>query len=128
MTPRSRSGGFAMKRILVTMLALSAIGLTACEDRTSSPRTTRNGSSRQPDNTGVNTRDRDNTTLTPGDQAQGSDTDRKITAEIRRAITNDSNMSVDARNIKIVTLNGAVTLRGPVDSQQEKDAIEAHAT
>src|SRR5437667_1977075 len=99
-----------MKRILVTMLALSAIGLTACEDRTSSPRTTRNAGN-QPDNTGVNTRDRDNTTLTPGDQAQGSDTDRKITAEIRRAITNDSNMSLDARNIKIITLNGAVTLR-----------------
>ena len=36
-------------------------------------------------------------------------------------------MSVDARNIKIVTLNGAVTLRGPVDSQQEKDAIEGRA-
>jgi osmotically-inducible protein OsmY len=48
----------------------------------------------------------------------------KYTAEIRSRITGDSSMSVNARNVKIVTSQGKVTLRGPVDSAAEKDAIE----
>src|SRR6185369_3411455 len=81
----------------------------------------------KPDNTRVNERDRSTGTLTPPDQAQGTDTDRRITADVRKAITDDSAMSMNGRNVKIVTLNGVVTLRGPVDSQAEKDAIEAKA-
>jgi osmotically-inducible protein OsmY len=53
--------------------------------------------------------------------------DVEITAEIRRAIVDDSAMSTNARNIKIITDKGAVTLRGVVDSQAEKTAIEEKA-
>jgi osmotically-inducible protein OsmY len=75
----------------------------------------------------VNQRDRSNATKTPPDQAEGTAADRAITAEIRRAITSDASMSASAKNIKIITNNGTVTLRGPVDSQAERDAIEAKA-
>jgi osmotically-inducible protein OsmY len=74
------------------------------------------------DNTAVNARD-DGSAKTPLDQGQNS-TDVTVTADIRKAIVNKSNMSINARNVKIITEKGHVTLRGPVDSQNEKDAIE----
>ena len=75
------------------------------------------------DNTAVNTRDTDSSAKTPFDQGQGT-ADISVTADIRMAIVNKSEMSINARNVKIVTENGRVTLRGPVESQAEKDAIE----
>lgn len=78
------------------------------------------------DNTTLNKRDRDGSTALPTDQKENQ-ADVKITAEVRRMITSDDTMSVNARNVKIVTANGMVTLRGPVNSQAEKDAIETKA-
>ncbi len=81
----------------------------------------------KPDNTAENTVDRLGDTKTPFDQSESSD-DIKITAEIRRAIMNDDSMSMNAQNSKIVTdRSGVVTLRGVVDSQAEKDSIDAKA-
>ena len=71
-------------------------------------------------------RNRNDTDPTPLDQGQ-SESDVRITAEIRRAIMDDSSMSVNAQNCKVITKNGLVTLRGPVASQAEKDAIAAKA-
>jgi osmotically-inducible protein OsmY len=73
------------------------------------------------DNSAKNKRD-DGTTVTPVDQGK-SETDLKATTAIRKAIIADKAMSVDAQNVKIVTVNGTVTLRGPVDSLGEKDRI-----
>ena len=53
--------------------------------------------------------------------------DLKITRQIRRALTKDRELSTDAKNIKIITIDGAVTLRGPVKSEQEKADIAAKA-
>lgn len=79
------------------------------------------------DNTERNAVDRDTATKTPMDQSNSS-ADIKITAEIRRSIMEDKSMSTSAQNCKIVTdKSGVVTLRGPVASQAEKDAIEAKA-
>ncbi len=77
-----------------------------------------------PDNTGLNTRDRSDATLTPGDQG-GTEADRELTRRIRRAITSNDQLSTDAKNIKIITTNGKVTLRGPVKDQQEQKTIES---
>ena len=79
-----------------------------------------------PDNTRLNARDRSGDTLTPGDQAENQQ-DLEITRRIRRAITSDDQLSQDAKNIKIVTANGKVTLRGPVKNEQERKAIESIA-
>jgi sporulation protein YlmC with PRC-barrel domain len=72
--------------------------------------------------TGINTRDRDNRNPTAIDQ--GNDKlDIGITARIRREITSANDLSVDAKNVKIITQNGHVTLRGPVNTVDEKRRI-----
>jgi hypothetical protein len=77
---------------------------------------------KQPDNTGVNKRDRSGQGLTSGDQGN-SRSDRELTRSIRRAITQNDQLSTTAKNIKIITANGKTTLRGPVKSEQEKEQI-----
>jgi len=48
-----------------------------------------------------------------------------VLAEIRKNIVNDSSLSMNAKNVKILYAKGLVTLRGPVDSDEEKAAVEA---
>jgi hyperosmotically inducible protein len=81
---------------------------------------------RTADNTSINQRDRGHETLTPMDQSN-KPSDLEMTREIRRAIVKYDDLSIDARNIKIITVDGAVTLRGPVKSEQEKADIAAKA-
>ena len=78
------------------------------------------------DNTARNSRDRDGTTKTSGDQAE-NETDRQISASIRQAVVGDNSLSMNAHNVKIITSGGTVTLRGPVKSMEEKAAIESIA-
>ncbi|MDB4940643.1 MAG: hypothetical protein JWP97_177 [Labilithrix sp.] len=73
-------------------------------------------------NTKKNERDRNGATLTPMDQGAGKD--RDITAAVRRAVVADGSLSFNAKNVKIITQNGKVTLRGPVKSDAEKANIE----
>jgi hypothetical protein len=77
-------------------------------------------------NTGMNVRDRDGSTATPLDQSN-NEADLQTTARIRQAILDDPALSVTAENIKIITVSGKVTLRGPVKSAAEKSAIVAKA-
>ena len=56
-----------------------------------------------------------------------SEADIRISASIRKAVVDDSSLSVNAHNVKITTADGAVTLRGPVKSEQEKSTIESKA-
>ena len=72
-------------------------------------------------NTAVNTRDRDGTLPTPADQ-KSNDTDMANVTAIRKKIM-DSELSIDARNVKIVAENGRVTLRGPVRTSAEKETV-----
>ncbi|MDQ3563500.1 MAG: BON domain-containing protein [Pseudomonadota bacterium] len=76
------------------------------------------------ENTERNVRDKSDATLTPENQVEGDDGDRKITAEIRRAVVGDDSLSLNAQNVKIITLNRVVTLRGPVESEAEKTTID----
>jgi hypothetical protein len=84
------------------------------------------GPTTAPDNTRVNTRDRDDRQLTPMDQG-GSESDRTTTQKIRQAVVGDKALSFNAKNVKIITVNGRVTLRGPVKSDAERASIEAKA-
>jgi hyperosmotically inducible periplasmic protein len=79
-----------------------------------------------PDNTKVNKADRDQNRPT-ADQQKENRSDREITRQIRRSITQDKALSSYAHNVKIITQNGNVTLRGPVRSEEDKNAIEAKA-
>jgi len=75
------------------------------------------------DNTGRNVRDQGDRTLTPGDQSNSAP-DIDLTQRIRKGITSDDAMSMQARNVKVITRDGVVTLRGPVETQAEKASIE----
>ena len=75
------------------------------------------------ENTEINVRDKDNTTLTPEDQKE-TKKDIKITAHIRKAVVKNKSLSANAQNVKIITRNGVVTLRGPVESKKESKKIK----
>jgi hyperosmotically inducible protein len=79
-----------------------------------------------PDNTGRNERDQSGKTLTPGDQSTNK-ADVELTRKIREAVVADKSLSTDAHNIKIITIDGMVTLRGPVGSDTERTKIVATA-
>ena len=79
-----------------------------------------------PDNSGRNERDSEGGTLTPMDQG-GSEADMKTTQAIRKAIVDNDALSVNAQNVKIITVDGVVTLRGPVKDAGEKSTIAAAA-
>jgi hyperosmotically inducible protein len=87
---------------------------------------TNDAQSYKPDNTGRNVRDRSDATLTPEEQGS-SDSDRELTRSIRRAISTNDQFSVLAKNVKIITVNGKATLRGPVENEQEKQGVESAA-
>lgn len=74
------------------------------------------------DNSAQNRRDRDHHTLTPPDQSN-KPADLEMTRNIRRALVKDDQLSTEAKNIKVITVDGKVTLRGPVKTDQEKAAI-----
>jgi osmotically-inducible protein OsmY len=79
-----------------------------------------------PDNTGGNVRDRRGETRTSSDQSESA-ADRTLTQRIQQAVAADELLSTAAKNIKIITLNGVVTLWGPVNSLEEKGSIAAIA-
>jgi hyperosmotically inducible periplasmic protein len=76
----------------------------------------------QVDNTRINVRDQNDATLTAGDQG-ATEADRDITQQIRKSLTGDDKLSTTAKNIKIITRDRKVTLRGPVASEAEKTTI-----
>jgi osmotically-inducible protein OsmY len=61
------------------------------------------------------------------EQQSGQTSDRDLTAKIRRSVVDDKSLSTYAHNVKIITTNGAVTLKGPVQSEQEKQQIAEKA-
>jgi hypothetical protein len=79
-----------------------------------------------PSNTRVNERDRAASALTPMDQSESS-SDRELVQRIRKAVIADDSLSFTAKNVKIITRDGRVTLRGPVVNAHEKAAIEQAA-
>ena len=78
------------------------------------------------DNSKVNTRDRAAGAVTADQQKQNT-TDVSLTQQIRKSLVADKSLSTYAHNVKVVTQGGAVTLKGPVRSEEEKQAVEAKA-
>jgi hyperosmotically inducible protein len=79
------------------------------------------------DNTGVNKRDRKESEPT-ADQQKNDKTDLDLTAQIRRSIVKDKDLSTNAHNVKIIAQDGKVTLKGPVASSSEKKVVEQKAS
>ena len=114
-----------MKHIPVIFL-LAGLAIIGCTKDQSQSSQGSQSAAVEPDNTGRNVRDRNEATKTPADQSE-NEVDRTITQNIRRAITSDDSLSTNAKNVKIITNDGTVTLRGPVKSEKEKADIEAKA-
>jgi osmotically-inducible protein OsmY len=120
--------------LITTGLALYVVLLNGCDKNETSNSSagydtaSRNSDvARDVDNTAKNARDRNDATLTPGDQGN-SPTDRATTQNIRKAlVSGPTDYSTTAQNIKIITIDGRVTLRGPVKSAVEKAGIVALA-
>ena len=81
----------------------------------------------KPDNSAVNKRDQ-NPDQATADQQKMNSTDRGITAKIRQAVVADKSLSTYAHNVKIISQDGTVTLKGPVRSDDEVKSIVAKAT
>lgn len=102
-----------MKRTILTLASVIALPVwaIAADDKNNNA-----------DNSAKNERDRDQKTLTPGDQSE-TEEDRKLTQSIRKAVMKDDSLTMTAKNVKIITAQGKVTLRGPVNSAEEKTKI-----
>jgi hyperosmotically inducible periplasmic protein len=108
-----------------SLLLVSLLLLPACSDRPA-----QGAERKDADNTARNERDKDGKTLTPTDQGE-SEADLAISRAIRKALVDDDSLSVNAENVKVITRDGVVTLRGPVASAVEKARvveIAEHAT
>ena len=107
-------------RFLTLVVSLSAMGMVWAQQ---DPAT----SGQQPaDNTKMNQRDRNQNEPT-ADQQKENSSDRALAQQVRRALVKDKSLSTYAHNIKVIAQNGVVTLKGPVHSDQEKQAIESKA-
>jgi len=115
-----------MKIVNVTLVvgALALAGAARASEPTDVPtlQLAENPAKPAVDNSKMNVRERGESALTPMDQG-GSEADRSITQQIRKAVVADKSLSRDAKNVKIITIDGVVTLRGPVKSADEKAKI-----
>ena len=107
------------QRVLTFALSLSLLGLASVT-------MAQNPTPAAPDNSGVNVRDRNPETMTAGQQSNAKG-DVELTRRIRRAVVKDNSLSMMAHNVKIISANGGVILRGPVKTEEEKAAIARKA-
>ena len=109
----------ACKRLLFLPVGLLVLSIPVW----ATPRARYQDSQTAPDNT-KNNKDQSAPTA---DQQKIDPADRATTQTIRQAIYQDKSLSTYAHNVKIITQNGMVTLRGPVRSEDEKSNIESKA-
>jgi osmotically-inducible protein OsmY len=111
--------------LITALVVLTSTGCNEGKRMTTNATPAASDSNAQRDNTEVNVRDRSEAAKTPIDQNENQK-DIDITANIRKRVV-DTKMSVNAQNVKIITQDGKVTLRGPVKSEEEKAQIEKMA-
>ena len=116
---------YQAKRMLLSALIVMAFMVTGAMTRSQAQSTEPQATS--PDNTKMNAQDRDKASPT-ADQQKDNRSDREITQQIRQSLVKDKSLSSYGHNVKVITQNGQVTLKGPVHSEEEKKAIEAKAT
>jgi hyperosmotically inducible protein len=106
---------------LIVMAFMVTGALTGSQAQSTEPQAT------SPDNTKINAQDRDKASSS-ADQQKDNRSDREITQQIRQSLVKDKSLSTYGHNVKVITQNGQVTLKGPVRSDDEKKTIEAMAT
>jgi len=118
----------SLTKSLITVLAATALGAGAQVGLSQSPAnsTVADPSAVPADNSKSNKTDPSNTSMT-ADAQKNDRSDVTITQNIRKSLMADKSLSTYAHNIKVVTVNGEVTLNGVVHTDQEKASVEAKA-
>jgi hypothetical protein len=112
-------------KLYATLLLIVAASGGCDKSNATSTETTTSATPSAPDNTKTNARD-NAAAVTPMDQ--GNDrASLDTTQAIRKAVMANDSLSGNAKNVKIITNNGVITLRGPVATDAEKKSIEAIA-
>ncbi|HZT35517.1 MAG TPA: BON domain-containing protein [Nitrososphaera sp.] len=112
--------------LTAALLVTSSFSLLYGQDTSNPAQAPDNGAATAPDNSKTNQRDR--SASEPTAQTQKSNKpDRELARQVRRALVKDKSLSTYAHNVKVIVQDGMVTLKGPVRSQEEKQAIEAKA-
>lgn len=113
----------SIKLLGLAVVLCSATAMAADGISHSSSSAMKGAVTKDADNTDLNTRDKNGTTLTPQNQLN-SESDLQVLAAVRSAIVDDENLSTSAHNVKVMVVKGTVTLRGPVKNTNEKVRIE----
>jgi osmotically-inducible protein OsmY len=113
-----------MKTFSTILILAGALGACDKDNSTDTTQTTASNAA-APDNTKTNARDKA-PTLSPLDQGNDQ-ADIDTTQAIRKALMGDDALSTNAKNVKIITNKGVITLRGPVKTDAEKKSVEAKA-
>lgn len=114
-------------RWALVLTCASAFAVDKSQDDSKAMPSSKNNTSAQVDNTDINKRDKGNETKTPQDQPNQTQ-DVQLLASVRRAIVGDKSLSSMAHNVKLHVVDGAVTLRGPVQNSKEKAKVESLAS
>ena len=96
------------------------------QQATPTPRDPAASDATEADNTKQNSSEQNKNTETAEKQSNSRD-DLALTQKVRQAVMKDGSLSMNAKNVKIIAQDGKITLKGPVDSQQEKDTIGTEA-
>ena len=118
---------FTTKALLAALAAGGlCVGAQTALSQSNSSGAAATASSVPADNSKSNKLDSSNTAAT-ADMQKENQSDRKITQRIRKSLMADKSLSTYAHNIKIVSVNGNVTLNGVVRSDAEKATAESKA-
>ena len=112
--------------LLPAMASILLVCSSQGQQATATPADPPASDSTKADNTQRNSSEQNKNTDTAEKQSNNKD-DLALTQKIRQEVVKDGSLSMNAKNIKIIVRDGKVMLRGPVDSQQEKDTIGAKA-
>jgi hyperosmotically inducible periplasmic protein len=115
-----------MKLPVLFLASAAVIGGAVCSVHAASSDYMPSSDKSAADNSAQNVRDRDSNSMTPMDQSNKPE-DIDLTRSIRQAVEADKDLSTDAKNVKIISVDGVVWLRGPVKTAQEKDEIARDA-
>ena len=116
-----------MKKLLLPLfVSLLMVYSSHGQQATPTPRDPASSDSTEADNTKRNSSEENKNTDTAEKQSNSKD-DLALTQQVRQAVMKDGSLSMNAKNVKIIAQDGKITLKGPVDSQQEKDTIGTEA-
>jgi hyperosmotically inducible periplasmic protein len=114
-----------MKKLLLPLIA-SLLMIYSSQGQQATPIPYDPAALTEADNSKRNSTEQNKNTDTAEKQSNSKD-DLALTQKIRQAVMKDGSLSMNAKNVKIIARDGTISLKGPVDSEREKDTIATAA-